>query len=281
MPGRRPLESPSISRRSFLRGAAAGAVGLGAADALLLEPRWLEVSRHDVHVAGLPRSLDGFTVAQLTDVHLTSIGGLHESLFAAVREIAPQLVVLTGDILDAESSFGALTALCDGLAGPGRKVLATLGNWEHWGRVPLDGLHEAYARGGATLLGNEHTRLPDGVVVAATDDSCSGHHDPVRALRGLPSGAPRLLLTHAPGLLDELPADAPRVDLALSGHTHGGQVRPLGFAVAVPPGSGRFVAGHYETQVGPAYVSRGIGTSVVPARFLCRPEMPVFRLCAA
>lgn len=52
----------------------------------------------------------------------------------------------------------------------------------------------------------------------------------------------------------------------------------LGFPVAVPPGSGRFVSGPYETRVGPAYVSRGTGTSVVPARFLCRPELPVFRL---
>ncbi|WP_437599267.1 metallophosphoesterase [Sorangium sp. So ce590] len=274
-----PLSTPpSITRRAFLRSAAAGAVGLGAADGLLVEPRWLEITRHDIHVAGLPRSLDGFTIAQLTDVHLTSISGLHESVLAAVQEVAPQLVVLTGDVIDAEASLGALTDLCKGVEGSGRKVLATLGNWEHWGKVPIEGLHEAYARGGARLLGNEHTRLPEGLVVAATDDFCSGHHDVVPALRHLPNGPARLFLTHAPGLLDEVPPGAPRFDLALSGHTHGGQVRPLGFSVAVPPGSGRFVAGPYETRAGPAYVSRGIGTSVVPARFLCRPELPVFRL---
>jgi len=67
--------------------------------------------------------------------------------------------------------------------------------------------------------------------------------------------------------------------LALAGHTHGGQIRMTEyFAPVRPRGSGRFVSGWYELATGPAYVSRGTGTSIVPARFSCRPELPVFRL---
>jgi predicted MPP superfamily phosphohydrolase len=93
--------------------------------------------------------------------------------------------------------------------------------------------------------------------------------------------AARLFLTHAPGILDEMPEGAPGFDLALAGHTHGGQVCALGATVWVPPGSGRFRAGMYKTAKGPAYVSRGLGTSVLHARFTCRPELPVIRLVAA
>jgi predicted MPP superfamily phosphohydrolase len=69
-----------------------------------------------------------------------------------------------------------------------------------------------------------------------------------------------------------------RSSLCLAGHTHGGQIRAGSLAPFVPPGSGRFVAGWYETEMGPLYVSRGTGTSIVPARFCCRPELPVFEL---
>ena len=67
--------------------------------------------------------------------------------------------------------------------------------------------------------------------------------------------------------------------LNLAGHTHGGQVRfGAGLVPFVPPGSGRFVSGWYDTPAGRAYVSRGTGTSILPVRFTCRPELPVFRL---
>ncbi len=75
---------------------------------------------------------------------------------------------------------------------------------------------------------------------------------------------------------------APRLDLAFAGHTHGGQVRlPLIGALWTPPGSGRYVAGWYSMSEAPRarmYVSRGVGTSVLPVRFLCRPEVALITL---
>jgi predicted MPP superfamily phosphohydrolase len=84
-------------------------------------------------------------------------------------------------------------------------------------------------------------------------------------------GDVRLLLTHSPELLDKAPVRDAGVALALAGHTHGGQVRLGSSAVPfVPQGSGRFVAGWYDLAGCRAYVSRGTGTSIVPARFTCR-----------
>jgi uncharacterized protein len=259
-----------------------GGLGLlGAADAFGVEPSWLSIVEIDVAVPDLPRSLCGYRVAHLTDVHLTSLGRVHDGIFEALRARSVELIAITGDVVDTESSLGALTELCHGLASTGAKILATLGNWEHWGAVPRGAIQGAYARAGARLLGNESVALDRGVAIIATDDSCSGNADLGAALHAVPRADATLFLSHAPGLFDELPEGAPRFALGLAGHTHGGQIRALGQAVWVPPGSGRFTAGLYATSKGPLYVSRGIGTSVIPARFTCRPELPIVRLVRA
>jgi len=272
--------SARLTRRQFVRIAGCCAVGLGALDALAVEPSWLEVTEHDLPVPGLPHSLQGFRIAHLSDVHLRAIGRVHESIFAAVRAMEPNLIVLTGDCIEDENHLELLQELCAQLAAKGRDVIATLGNWEHWGQISMRKLHDTYARAGVTLLVNKSTALANGIVLLATDDACSGYADLASTLSDVPTGAARLFLTHAPGLFDELPAAMPSFDLGLAGHTHGGQVRALGAAVWVPPGSGRFRAGMYTTPKGKVYVSRGIGTSILPVRFTCRPELPIFRLVA-
>lgn len=272
-----------LGRRRLLLGAGAVA-GAGALDAFALEPAWLEVTEHRVPVPGLPRALDGMRIAQISDAHLRDLGRVERAIVEAVRRTQVQLVVLTGDIVDRAASLGVLGELCAGLREAGAALVATLGNWEHWAGFTVTGLAREYERLGARLLVNE-AALVGGVVVAATDDGYAGaprwDHTlgALAALAG--SGAPKLLLTHSPAMFDRVPLEAPRFDLSLAGHTHGGQLRLGPWAPLVPPGSGRFVQGFYDTRVGPAYVSRGTGTSIVHARFSCRPELPVFRLVAA
>jgi uncharacterized protein len=266
----------ALTRRAFLRiagGCCAGGLGYAA----LVEPRWLEVTEHTVPVAGLPRTLEGYTIAQLSDVHIGSFGGLHERIVRELATRSPQLVALTGDVLDDAAALPAVRDLVAALAAPSRRVVATLGNWEHWAEVPLDELERSYRDAGVTLLANEPLTA-DGVTIVGIDDACSGHADALGTFARAGSGTPRIALTHAPTILDTLPA---RCDLALAGHTHGGQICALGQSVWLPPGSGRFVHGRYDTSAGIAYVSRGIGTSTIGARFTCRPELPFFRLVAA
>lgn len=264
-----------LSRRRLLTGV--GALGaVGALDAFGLEPRWLEVTEHVVPVSGLPTALEGFRIAHVTDAHLTTLGGLEQAIAREVRARGVQLVALTGDLIDAAERLPVLEAWCRELSADGATLLATFGSWEHWGHIDEATLRQSYQRVGARLLVNETAQV-DGVALFATDDGLSGAVRWDRLRRDVLGAPARLLLTHSPEHLDRA-RDVPRFHHTLAGHTHGGQVRLGPLAPVRPPGSGRFVAGAYDTPVGTLWVSRGVGTSVLPARFLCRPELPVFRL---
>lgn len=268
-----------ITRRGLMGAFACCGAGALAVDAALVEPRWLEITRRDVPVPDLPASLDGFTIAQLSDLHLTELGSLEEEVLAQLRRSDVGLVVISGDAVETATALPSLEALVAELDQiPGADVVATMGNWEHWGDIPFDVMAGAYRRAGGLLLGNEGKLVGSGVLVVGTDDHCVGLDDLGAAVEASPrGGVVRLLATHAPGHLDDPPPGAPKFDLCLAGHTHGGQIRP-GFTMWTPPGSGRFVAGAYDTPAGLAYVSRGIGTSVLAVRLGSRPELPLFRL---
>jgi predicted MPP superfamily phosphohydrolase len=93
------------------------------------------------------------------------------------------------------------------------------------------------------------------------------------ALHEVPQDVYTILAFHAPGFFDQV---AGRVPLTLAGHTHGGQVRfPLVPVFWLPRGSGRYLEGWYGADDSRMYVSRGIGTSTLPIRFLCRPELAI------
>jgi uncharacterized protein len=264
-----------LTRRRLLTATGIAAAGVGL-DAFAVEPRWLDVTEHEVHVAKLPSSLEGFSIAHVTDAHLKAIGPVEEAIHTAVRTQNVQLVALTGDIIDAPRRLSVLRDFCSELRSPGLSAVSTLGNWEHWGRIAPSVLGKAYADVGVRLLVNESS-TSGGIHIHATDDSTAGEAriDAFRDNRG----EANLLLTHSPALFDRFPKDFPGFSLALAGHTHGGQVR-LGSALVpmLPEGSGRFVAGWYDAAQSRVYVSRGTGTSIVPVRFTCRPELPIFRL---
>jgi len=261
-----------LTRRNLLIGLGAG-VTISAIDALAIEPRWLEISRHQVALTELPHALDGFCVAQITDAHLTTLGRVEAEILAAIREASVQVVTLTGDLIDADTDLNVLAELCAALAETGARVVACLGNWEYWGELSVLSLTKTYAATNTTLLVDDWFTWDRGLAIYASDDLTAGQP---RACPVDACAAVELLLTHSPAFVDEQPARG--FDLCLAGHTHGGQIRAGHIAPFTPPGSGRFVAGWYETPMGPLYVSRGTGTSLVPARFCCRPELAIFEL---
>jgi predicted MPP superfamily phosphohydrolase len=146
----------SGSRRRLLAGGAALAVG-GVFDAIALEPNWLDVTEHDVAVPGLHRVLDGFAIAQVTDAHLDGIGRVEEAIARALNAHDVQLLVLTGDIIDSTERLDTLREFCGSLRRAGMITIATLGNWEHWGKLSAPELHAAYAETSVKLLVNEET----------------------------------------------------------------------------------------------------------------------------
>ena len=273
----------TISRRRFLAGAGIFAAGV-AGDAFGIEPRWVRVSRHDVAVPGLPKGLDGIRIAQLSDLHLPANRGAAEGTISLIRAERPEIVVLTGDQCETADGIAELSAFVSETRGS-VATLAVLGNWDYRGGSVGDVAALAYEAAGAILLVNRHAIIQRGGAALAfvgLDDLLSGKPDLAAASAGVPGDAPVILLAHEPGPTDDpLPPGAPSPILTLAGHTHGGQIRIPGLPARTPIGSGRFLAGWYQSAWGRLYVSRGIGTADIRARFFCPPEVPIFRLRSA
>jgi predicted MPP superfamily phosphohydrolase len=252
--------------------------------------------RHDyiieevaIPIPGLPKALDGFTIAQLSDIHIGLYVGDPELLAAEelVRKAKPDLIVMTGDLIDSNARYapelGRLARRLTPLAREG--VVAIPGNHDYFAGIneTIDQLR----RGGATVLKNSG-RVIGGAggafallgvddVWAARMKVPGGGPDLSRALRDVPPDLARVLLCHNPVYFPEA---AGQVGLQLSGHTHGGQVnllvRPAD--VVLPHG---YVAGLYERNGSKLYINRGFGTAGPPARVGSPPEVSRIVLVAA
>jgi predicted MPP superfamily phosphohydrolase len=229
-----------------------------------------------VKIAGLPRVLDGYTIAQVSDIHVGAYIGereLDEGL-SRVAEVRPDLVVATGDLVDFDASFAPLVArrLADLRARDG--VAAILGNHDHYTGAAK--VTDALRAAGVDILVNagKHVRPDDGggFALLGVDDMSASQRSgggPIlaRADAMVVPGIPRILLSHRPQSIDLW---AGRVPLQLSGHTHGGQINP-GFRPADLIMS--YVAGRFEVRGTTLYVNRGFGTVGPPARVGAPPEV--------
>ncbi|MBO6936187.1 MAG: metallophosphoesterase [Deltaproteobacteria bacterium] len=283
-----PASAPTLSRREVLgQFASGGALVLGGS----LGGYSAFFGRHDyaveevvVALPGLPATLEGFTLVQLSDIHIGRFVGEWELRAAErlVKDARADLIVLTGDLVDHEPQYapqlGRLVRRLVPLARHG--VAAVPGNHDYY--AGIDEVLGALDRGGARVLRNEGVVIGDGgggfALLGVDDLWAGGHGEPVpggpgpdldRAIHMVPPDLGRVLLCHQPELFHHVAAD---IQLQLSGHTHGGQVT-LGYEPAsyvLPHG---YVEGLYERHGGKLYVNRGFGTAGPPARLGAAPEL--------
>lgn len=270
-----------MSRRQWL-GAVAGAGLAGAgvsAHAFGPAADDVRLTRHDVRLRGLPEAFDGLRVAHLTDAHLPANAAAARRALALLAAERPEVVVHTGDMLERADAGDALLAFAREARGT-LATYATMGNWEWFCGCRPAMARELWSAAGARFLDNEYDVLErDGarLVVSGIDDPVRGRPDPGTASPARDEGEARLVLLHAPGLAPALQARGGE-SLVLSGHTHGGQVRIPGLPAVTPAGSGGYVSGWYRVPAGRLYVSRGVGTSGLRARFRCPAELPLLTL---
>ena len=254
-------------------GASAGLLAYGA----LVEAKRLVLERRTIALPAWPEWLAGFRIALLGDFHLRDEHSirLSERAVAAALDAEPDMVVLIGDFvgywkLDSPRMVGELLEpflLMDG------NVVAVPGNHEYWGGGPellapiLDELNIKFLR-------NEHWKH-QGIEWIGIDSANMEMDEPMRAVKGAGDG-PRIVLWHEPDPVDRLPFPA---DLQLSGHSHGGQWR-FPFWTPMHTANGvKYDRGFYPLDAAPAlYVTRGIGTTGPPARFMCPPEVAILTL---
>lgn len=263
------------------------AVALGAVVAGLIGARRrARIVTVDVPVAGLPAALSGFTLVQISDLHVGPTIKRHyvDAVVDAANAQAPDVVALTGDIVDGSvASLGEHTARLGRLRARHGVYLVT-GNHEYYSGAAQ--WVAEFRRLGLVVLTNQHAVLShDGVqlVLAGVNDfgaaafDAAQASDPVAALRGAPvAAALRVLLAHQPR--SAATAAQAGFDLQLSGHTHGGQFWPWKYLV---PLQQPYVAGLHRHERMWVYVSRGTGYWGPPMRLGAPSEITRIRLIAA
>jgi predicted MPP superfamily phosphohydrolase len=263
-----------------LRSLAAGLVQV--ARRAFAEPYLLSVERREVALRRLPRALDGLRVVQLSDVHngpFTGPGQIERAVEQANR-LDPDLVALTGDYVSHEREYAAPCAEILGRLRARCGVYAVLGNHDHWVDAPL--ITDLFRAEGIRVLVNEGMRFehPERggahFWLAGVDDTMTGQEDLPLALAGSRAHELKILHAHNPLVLRRAAREG--VDLVLAGHTHGGQVTWRSETSRSGRPRRRLLRGlgrQGDTQI---YVSRGLGTVVLPVRYGCPPEVTLLEL---
>ena len=270
---RRPQAPTSLSRRRFLAAATATAAGASVARGMLSARGEHDVVDVEVTLPHLPRALDGFTIVQLSDLHvgMTIDRDFVQRVVDRANALSPDLLALTGDLVD-----GPVDRLADDVAPLGQLrarhgVFAVTGNHEYY--AGADAWIEAIGKLGVRWLRNERVAIED-FDLAGVDDygayKYPGHGmDLAKATDARDPARPLVLLAHQPRQVHE--AARFGVDLQLSGHTHGGQIWPWHYAVQIQQGG--LLAGRYDIEHTQLYVTRGCGYWGPPVRLLAPLEI--------
>lgn len=244
----------------------------------LAEANSLTVEEVTIYLERLPKELNGFRLVQLSDIHhspFTSLGHVERTVEKA-NSLKPDMFVLTGDYVSHETEY--IAPMADALSRLESEfgTYACLGNHDHWTDAEL--VTDLLRGEGINVLINEGFRFQargGSFWLAGVDDLMAGKTDVRSALRGADEAEMKLLLAHNPSIIRR--AAWYGVDLMLSGHTHGGQVKIRDEENRIIPRR-KMTSGLHRRQDTQVYITRGIGTVVVPFRYRCPPEISLIEL---
>lgn len=249
-----------------------------------IEPTMLDINNQHIHSTRIPKSFNNFKIVQFSDTHL----GFHYSLkqldklVTTINDRQPDLIVFTGDLIDEPQSYkeaNQLITILQRLQAKHGKFWI-YGNHDHGGygtEMILDIMQQAHF----TLLQNTHDVIEinnERIILVGIDDAILGSPDLKVALEQTNPDLYTILLAHEPDYAHTT-INHP-VDLQLSGHSHGGQIRlPFIGHLYTPVLAEKFTHGKYVINDDLLlFVNRGIGTTRLPFRFFCKPELHVYTL---
>ncbi|WP_106497783.1 metallophosphoesterase [Lentibacillus sp. Marseille-P4043] len=280
-----------MNRRSFLKkivGSTLALLGIGGGTyyyARDVEPRMLQINEELISSAKIPNTFSNFKIVQFSDTHV----GFHYSLeqlkelVGKINKQKPDLIVFTGDLVDKPDTYKWNNKLIEIL----RSLTATHGKYWIYGNHDHGGygtniVKKVMDQANFQLLKNQHITIEKEnheIILAGLDDLMLGKPDLKKTLKQSNPNQFTILLAHEPDFADTA-ANFP-VDVQLSGHSHGGQVRfPFIGHLYTPAYAEKYVQGKHllNNKNLTLYVSRGIGTTRLPYRFLCKPEFHIFTL---
>jgi uncharacterized protein len=276
------------TRRQFLqRAAAVGAVAV-VGDGILLAPNFPRIVRQVLRLQRWPERLNGFTVAVLSDFHYDPFFSIHplHATIGMVNGLHPDLVVLVGDFVSVppfgdEKKAAFAAEPCARLL---RRITAPHGLWavmgNHDDATDPERVTRALQAENIQVLDNQSQPIEqDGARfwLAGVDDVLNGTADLSKTMHNVPAGEAVILLAHEPDFADEA-AQFP-IDLQLSGHSHGGQIRiPFLPPLYLPELAKKYFWGTYHIGPLTLHTSAGLGTIGIPMRLNCPPEITLLTL---
>ena len=254
---------------------------LAAAQAFLIEPNVLSITRLNIIDGQLPASWDGRVIAYFSDVHVGDTYPVSQldRVARAINQAEPDLILFGGDLVDYRTSFDSeFSASCSEVLGKMQAPLgkfAIIGNHDNRLKAELALAARMFSGGGFELLINQSVEL-DGILLGGMDESYFGQPDLEKTF-GSSEGLWRLLLMHQPDYAAALPADSAR--LTLSGHSHNGQVTIFGYPPSRVYQGEKYTYGLYTLEGGRQLaVTRGLGMVGLRARFWAPPEIMLITL---
>jgi predicted MPP superfamily phosphohydrolase len=254
--------------------------------ARFIEVNWIKVKRLDIPLKRLPKEFEGFKIAHLSDLHIDAIGKRERKLPAMVNSLAADAIFITGDFSDTKEGEPIAASIVAQLKSK-YGMWGVLGNWDS------SRTNKACKEAGVKMLLTQTDMIKIGngrigIIGLKYDDALrvlttEGHREIISGLKAkLPDGIPLILLEHEPRII--WAAQDEGIDLVLSGHTHGGQVRiPFGPAIETPSDMGIWYSkGLYKFKDTYLHISPGIGlepgSDYIKVRFSCRPEITLIVL---
>ena len=251
----------------------------------------LEITEYSVGSSGVPEAFDGFRIAQVSDLHNAEFGEENGSLLELLAQTNPDVIVLTGDLIDSRKTDMDIALALAGRAVPIAPVYYVTGN--HEARIPeYETLKAGLSEAGVTVLDNQKVQINlegESITLMGIQDPSFrtdylfGDAETVarQAISSLQKDTDSFtaLLSHRPELFD-LYVDT-GIDLVFSGHAHGGQFRLPFVGGLVAPNQGflpKYDAGQFIRENTTMIVSRGVGNSIIPFRIHNPPEIVVVEL---
>lgn len=265
-------------------------MALGA-DSTLLEPNRPRVARQEITLRRWPAPLNGFTIGLLSDFHYDAYFSVHplRAAIGMVRDLHPDLIALTGDFVSvpwigeptSQVHYAEPCALLLKELQAPHGVWAVLGN--HDVASDPDRVTDALTSHGIPVLANQAVPIERNGArfwLAGVDDILGGAPDLHTALLKIPTDEAVVLMAHEPDFADYVCRYS--VDLQLSGHSHGGQVKlPFLRPLYLPELAKKYIRGSYKIKELALYTNPGIGTVGIPVRFNCPPEVTLLTIRSA
>ena len=210
-------------------------------------------------------------IAHISDLHSSSVGVLEKQLFKELGEEKPDLIFITGDLATPGHNREGFKQILKKLTAP-HGVYLVKGNWEYW--EPIERLEELLRENSIHLLNNDAKEILPNLWVVGFDDSEEGSPN-LGILNDIPEKDFKIGLFHSPIFFNQV---AGKIHLSFAGHSHGGQIKIPFLKPILPEGVGKYIEGWFKKSNSELYVSRGIGTSVLPIRLFCSPELAIINI---